>query len=411
MIKSIVIPIVKNKNGDPSDKNNYRPISLSTIISKVLDSLLDKQLREHVTLHDGQFGFRPGLSTEAAILCLKQTVRYYTDKKTPVYACFLDMSRAFDLVSYNVLWHKMSTETTLPEELVSIFKFWYRGQINHVRWAGVVSEAYGLECGVRQGGITSPTIFNLYINGLIEELSGTNVGCSIDGKLINNISYADDMVLLCPSVSAVRKLLNVCERYAEAHGLRYNATKSEVMIFKSGAKTYSMPTVTLSGVAVPVVNKFKYLGHRVTDDLSDDLDIDRERRALAVRCNMLASRFARSSKEVKQTLFKAYCQSFYTCSLWTKYTQKAYNALRVQYNNGFRLLLRLSRYCSASGMFAEARVDGFHAIVRKRIASLMRRMRGGTNSILNTVAVREDSSMLRHWVRVHLTPDAQNIRF
>lgn len=84
LLKTIVVPIVKNKTGDASEKSNYRPISLATIIAKVLDSLIDQQLDKYLILNDAQFGFKPILSTETAILCLKQTVQYYTSRKTPV---------------------------------------------------------------------------------------------------------------------------------------------------------------------------------------------------------------------------------------------------------------------------------------------------------------------------------------
>ncbi|KAG7308712.1 hypothetical protein JYU34_005936 [Plutella xylostella] len=403
LMHTVVVPIIKNKTGNVSDVSNYRPISLATVVAKVLDSLLDKQLAKHLELHDAQFGFRSGLSTESAILCLKQAVQYYTARKTPVLACFLDLSKAFDLVSYNVLWRKLREDTTLPPEIGSIFKFWYGNQTNSVRWAGADSSVYRLECGVRQGGLSSPRLFNLYMNRLIAGLGSTRVGCHIDGVCVNNISYADDMVLLSPSIGALRKLLTVCESYAEAHGLKYNAKKSEYLVFKSGTKTYStVPKVSLCGTPLVRVNKFKYFGHWVTDDLKDNEDIERERRSLAVRCNMLARRFARCTKPVKITLFRAYCQSFYTCSLWTSYTQRAYSDLRVQYNNAFRILLGLPWRCSASQMFAEAHTDDFHAIMRKRCASMMSRLRGTTNTILRVFADRWDSPMLRLWVQRHI---------
>lgn len=77
-------------------------------------------------------------------------------------------------------------------------------------------------------------MFCLYVDVLIEHLSGTNVGCHIDGVFLNNISYADDMVLLTPLSGARRKLIPVCESYALSHGPLYNGKKSEVMIFKFG---------------------------------------------------------------------------------------------------------------------------------------------------------------------------------
>lgn len=62
---------------------------------------------------------------------------------------------------------------------------------------------------------------NLYMNILIGKLNNTKVGYLVDGTWINNVSYADDMVFLRPSISASRKLISVCEKYAEAHDLHY----------------------------------------------------------------------------------------------------------------------------------------------------------------------------------------------
>ncbi|KAL0893463.1 hypothetical protein ABMA27_013667 [Loxostege sticticalis] len=385
MMRTIVVPIVKNKTGDLADKNNYRPISLATVISKVFDSVLNARLNMYIKLHDNQFGFRPGLSTESAVLSLKHAITYYTTRKTPVFACFLDLSRAFDLVSYDILWKKLEN-AHLPVELLKVFKYWYGSQVNNVRWEGSLSASYRLECGVRQGGLSSPTLFNLYVDSLIDELSSTRVGCHIDGISVNNISYADDMVLLSASVCGLRRLLAICETYAASHGLVYNVKKSQVMVFGARSKQLEgIPSILLNNCCLQRVRKFKYLGHMLTPDLNDDDDIERERRALSVRANMLARRFARS-----------YCTTFYTCSLWARYTQKAYNAFRVQYNNAFRVLMGLPRYCSASGMFTEAKVDCFYATMRKRCASLVRRVRGGTNSILRMIASRLDCAYLSH---------------
>ncbi|XP_052758207.1 uncharacterized protein LOC128202323 [Galleria mellonella] len=363
LIKTVVVPILKNKTGDISDCNNYRPISLATVVSKVLDSLLDSYLNKHLHLHDAQFGFRPGLSTELAVLSLKHTVQYYTSRQTPVFACFLDLSKAFDLVSYDILWEKLK-DNNVCSRLINILKYWYTNQVNNVRWGNALSEEYKLECGVRQGGLTSPKLFNLYINDLIVGLSSSRVGCHVDNVCINNISYADDMVLLTPTIRALRQLMYMCETYSASHGLKYNVNKTEYLIFKANGKCPThVPDIQLHGANIKRVHKFKYLGHYVTDDLKGQTDVARERRALAVRCNMLARRFARCSEEVKITLFKAYCQTFYTSSLWVNCTQASLSALRIQYNNSFRVLLGLPRFCSASSMFAQSRVDDYYAML------------------------------------------------
>ncbi|CAH2211460.1 jg2718 [Pararge aegeria aegeria] len=159
-----------------------------------------------------------------------------------------------------------------------------------------------------------------------------------------------------------------------------------MVVFRAGKGPERIPPVLLDGTPVQVVEQFKYLGHMLSGSLSDDLDIERERRSLAIRCNMLARRFARCSEDVKITLFKAYCLSFYTSQLWISYTKRFFNTLRIQYD-ALRVLLKKARYCSASGMFADA---GVH------------------NKLLRVVAqASPDSVFIKHWRKVHQIPNTK----
>nr|XP_026491881.1 uncharacterized protein LOC113397673 [Vanessa tameamea] len=229
------------------------------------------------------------------------------------------------------------------------------------------------------------------------------VGCHIDGVCLNNLSYADDMVLLSASVCGIRSLLKKCEEYATQHGLMYNAKKSQYMVFesKSGGRHIEVPILQLNSVPLERVHTFKYLGHILTPDLKDNMDIERERRALSARANMIFRRFGKCAKEVKITLFRAFCNTFYTCSLWRNYTKRAYGALRVQYNDAFRVLMGLSRSCSASTMFAEARVHCFWTIMRRRAASLVQRVRDSPNNILKMIAGRLDCRYMLYCCGLH----------
>ncbi|CAK1595916.1 unnamed protein product [Parnassius mnemosyne] len=241
------------------------------------------------------------------------------------------------------------------------------------------------------------------MNDLIDALSSQRVGCHIDGVCVNNLSYADDMVLLSASFCGLRKLICICEECGGGHGLKYNVKKSKCMVFKAGTKCpQDLPPVLFNSVPLEVVNQFKYLGHLITNDFKDNADIERERRALSIRGNMIARRFARCSQEVKITLFRAYCTSLYTSSLWADYNKRSYNDLRILYNNAFRVILGLPRFCSASGMFAEARTACFHATMRKRCASLVRRVRASSNIILKMIGDRLDCPLLRHCCDRHV---------
>ncbi|XP_022814444.1 uncharacterized protein LOC111348165 [Spodoptera litura] len=264
-----------------------------------------------------------------------------------------------------------------------------------------MSESYRLSCGVRQGGLTSPDLFNVYMNDLIEELSGTAVGLRLGDRYVNNLSYADDMVLLSPSIKGIRRLLAICEKYAREHNLVYNAKKTEMLIFRSGRGPRNVPPVWLGGQIVRIVESFRYLGHMLTSDMKDDADIDRQRRALSVVGNMIARRFFKANAQTKVHLFRTYCQSFYTCQLWTRYTRRSLDGIRVQYNNIFRQLMGLAPHCSASGMFTEARLDTFNAIQRKRIAGFLSRVGTCTNSIIKELYNRlYATSVYKKWMQI-----------
>lgn len=131
--------------------------------------------------------------------------------------------------------------------------------------------------------LTWLTLFNLYVKDLIGGLCGTRSSIYFDRVSFNNISYADDTVLLASLVGALRKLFGLCEEYATTHGLSYNVKKSEYIIFGTGIKTpnHGLP-IQLNGVDCKRVTEFKYLGHIVNDYLKDGSDIERELRALAV---------------------------------------------------------------------------------------------------------------------------------
>ncbi|XP_026325027.1 uncharacterized protein LOC113234014 [Hyposmocoma kahamanoa] len=121
------------------------------------------------------------------------------------------------------------------------------------------------------------------------------------------------MVLLGPTARSIGEMLIVCEAFAASHGLTYNVKKCEFVVFKAAGKcTDTFPSITLNGMSVKQVSRFKYLGHILTNDPKGDDEVERERRALAIRGNMLARRFARCADQVKISLFKAYCQGLYT---------------------------------------------------------------------------------------------------
>ena len=107
LIKTTIVPIVKNKAGDLSDSNNYRPIAIATITSKLLESVLLLKCSDYLTTCDNQFGFKASHGTDMCIYTLKEFIDYYKCRGTTVYVTFLDASKAFDRLNYWLLFDKL----------------------------------------------------------------------------------------------------------------------------------------------------------------------------------------------------------------------------------------------------------------------------------------------------------------
>ena len=100
MINSIIVPLVKNKSGNLTDKNNYRPIALSSITSKVFERIILLRLGDYLWTTDNQFGFKSGHSTDLCIYALSELIEYFKSRSTSVFVSFLDASKAFDKISH-----------------------------------------------------------------------------------------------------------------------------------------------------------------------------------------------------------------------------------------------------------------------------------------------------------------------
>ena len=233
-----------------------------------------------------------------------------------VFVCFLDASKAFDRVNHRTLFKQLGARG-VPGYILRILIYWYKNQDMCIRWGDAYSAKFKVTNGVRQGGILSPYIFNVYVDELSEELNKCNVGCNLNRHLINHIMYADDLVLISPSSAGLSQLLHECEKLGTRHDLKYNAKKSAVMIYRSMTlKGCTIPNFKLNGIILHVVASYKYLGHYITDDLSDDDDINRQRRTLFVQGNIILRKFNMCSLGVKLTLFRTYCSPMYTAQLW-----------------------------------------------------------------------------------------------
>ena len=200
LIETTIVPVVKNKSGNLSDSNNYRLISLSTIFSKVLESVLLIKCGEYLTSCANQFGFKSSHSTDLCIYTLKEYIEFYKDRGTTVYVTFLDASKAFDKLNYWLLFDKL-VKKHVPLFIIKLLYFWYTHQKMLVRWGTTTSTQFTVANGVKQGGIVLPILFNMYMDDLSETLNSSGIRGYLVDAFLKHLCYADDLCLISLSSS------------------------------------------------------------------------------------------------------------------------------------------------------------------------------------------------------------------
>ena len=244
--------------------------------------------------------------------------------------------------------------------------------------------------GIRQGSILSPHLFSVYVDDLNSHLNSCKVGCHLGSKPMNNLSYADDLVLIAPSASALNDLLKVCHAFAIEHHIIFSGIKSVCMrILPPRVKLNNCPSIYLGQSELQFVDEFNYLGHTVTSDFSDDHDILKEMRKLCYRGNCLIRKFKFCNDDAKCMLFKSFCYTLYCSSLWCNFRKSTLQRLKVNYNNIMRRLIGVPTYSSASFLFATLGVRSFYELLRANQYSIKKRVEESSNMLICNINVSD----------------------
>ena len=400
LIDVILIPVIKDKCGKISSKDNYRPIALASILSKVLEIILLNRMYVYIDTKPNQFGFKKKHSTDMCIYTMKESIERYKRLGSCMYLCFIDASKAFDRVNHDVLFNTL-VDRGVPGYIIRILAYWYKNQTMCVRWGGLCSGKFYVSNGVRQGGILSPYLFSLYMDDMSVNLQKCKTGCMVGDMMLNHLMYADDLVIFSPSASGLRDLLSICSKYGVSHDIKYNPKKSVCMIVRGHNRvSEAKPVFLLNEVRLECVDTVKYLGQIITDDWMDDADIQRQKRKIYAQGNTLIRKFYMCSLNVKIQLFRSYCTSFYCSHLWWNHKQSVMKRLVIAHNDVFRILLSLPRRTSASQLFVSHNVPSCNMILRKQVYGFSNRLDMSSNAIIQSMlgsCYTFESQLRKHW--------------
>ena len=250
----------------------------------------------------------------------------------------------------------------IPTCFINIMRYWYDNQYVQVKYKSSFSSEWKLSNGVRQGGVLSGHLFNVYIDSLLERISCMKIGCKLGIIRSNVIAYADDIVLLAPSAQALSLLVDMAYNEASKLCLEFNLEKTKIMRFHSYNRNADHPVARLfkvNGHSVEIVKSFKYLGFIISDNLSNNDDMTRAKKKFYIEFNMILRKFRFTEKNVKLFLFKQYCLQVYGGELWfgPSKSKVVFRQFGVGYHKAIKKLLNFSSHesnhyaCQESNLF------------------------------------------------------------
>ena len=309
-----ILPLLKSGNVDKSSFLSYRPITLSSLFGKIIDILI---LNRHVNVFnscDLQFGFKHGHSTNHCTFVAREVIDYYRNNGSDVFACTLDMQKAFDRVNLIKLFNRPALRQ-LPVHIVRILFLLYSQLSLCVLWNGCISDSFMSLNGLKQGGILSPFLFSVYMNDLLSGLEKLKVGCFVGHVYFGCLAYADDIILLAPTLAALRIMLTFCSLFAEVNDILFNPTKSHCIKFCNNMSVVQYDVV-LQGSSLKWVDRVVHLGHVLVMTNDDVSDIRRCCDSFCKQVNLFCARFGHLPVIIRRKLFQSFCLSFYGSQLW-----------------------------------------------------------------------------------------------
>lgn len=278
------------KKGDKTAMENYRGISLLTCVVKVLTLVIMTRLKHHLESTNWfcreQAGFRSLEECVAHSCALYEILRRRQIRNKRTYAVFIDFKKAYDLVPISALFRKLEL-LGVHGKALGFFQALYSNATIRVRTPYGTSPSTPIKRGLRQGCNASPLLFDIFINDIFDECRHLGVevyGARQDATELG-LLFADDVVILCPSLPRLKRVLRLLSKWASRHEMQLCVPKCGVMGIGEdamntlrSARDVNPEFLSISGTPVPLVEDYTYLGLKFTYLL--DLDSMAQDRAL-----------------------------------------------------------------------------------------------------------------------------------
>ena len=340
-----LIPIVKDNLSDLTSSDNYRAIAKSSLILKLFDWVMLLSQGWKLSSDQLQFGYQKLSSTVMCTWAASSVIGHFNRAGSDVYGALLDCSKAFDMVEWVTLFRDLM-KRKVCFVFLRVLLFIYSEQSCDVQWNGKTSFKFGVKNGVRQGAVSSPILFGLYVDKLILLLRASKLGCSIGRSYLGIMVYADDIILLCPSRMGLQAMMNICQKFAQSNNLNFSThvdpAKSKTKCIHFSKKNIDLAKIKLNDNALPWVESANHVGNVLERDNSFNKDLRMKRGSFIGRIHSIAQEFYFTNPVVKMKMISIYSSSFYGSSLWDFFGGHC-DKLYTAWNNAIRDAFNIPR--------------------------------------------------------------------
>ena len=297
---ALVVPVFKK--GDPNMIQNYRPISLLPVISKIVEKALKRRITDYFETNNlftsSQFGFRAGMGTREAVLSFVEDVLQCFENGDYLSATFCDLSKAFDCVQHELLLDKL-LRYRFHASSVALIASYLHNRYQVVKCNNFLSSKKPVLVGVPQGSILGPILFLVYLNDFANNITTASV-----------LHYADDTTIISRSNFLERSTeldlvaLSEAEHWFRLNSLSLNTEKTIRTVF------------TLRHVADGVTgDPVKFLGVCLDSMLAWDHQVASVCRRLCSAIYALRVLSGNVSLDILRTAYYAFCQPIFTYNI------------------------------------------------------------------------------------------------
>ena len=304
--------------------------------------------------HEEQNGFRKGRSCQDHLSSLYFLIENRTLSKQNTYTCFVDFKKAFDSVPRDLLWKKL-LKAGINSTILTSIKALYRNTNSVVKVNNELSFPIMINHGVKQGYPLSPTLFNVFINDLIDFLNQESNGINFGKCQINALVCADDLVLIADKPDTLDKLLLTLNQWCIENRMCINPDKTKVIHFRQPKKQKCEFTFTCGKDRIDYIDNYKYLGVDFTEHLSWAPLIQ----STSISANRAAIYLLAKARNSGALVFEVYTHLYntlvvpiigYSSFLWG---YKAYSDIPKIQNNLMRSFLGVSRNAPIAALLGD----------------------------------------------------------